>query len=105
VAIYIVCINTSTAAVKCWPLSFSVSVTSSMLSESELVKKIAYKIARYVLLSTIKNDVTMTHVPLNAFRSTRAPHGTRHFGNGILWMPGTEITYTFTCRLFFGLTL
>jgi hypothetical protein len=81
--------------------TFSVSaVTSSLLAESELVKKIACKIARYVLLSTIKNDFTLTHVPFNAFRSTRALRGTRHFDNGILWMPGTEFTYSSTCRLF-----
>jgi hypothetical protein len=80
--------------------TFSVSVMSSLLAESELVKKIACKIARYVLLSTIKNDFTLTHVPFHAFRSTRALRGTRHFDNGILWMPGTEITYSSTCRLF-----
>jgi hypothetical protein len=76
------------------------AVTSSLLAESELGKKIACKIARYVLLSTIKNDFTLTHVRFHASRSTRALHGTRHFDNGILWMPGTEFTYSSTCRLF-----
>jgi hypothetical protein len=34
--------------------SVSAVLTSSLLAESELVKKIACKIARYILLSTIK---------------------------------------------------